>query len=161
MNAMDLLKRFQLADIKMAFIVDEYGDLKGLVTVQDLLEALTGDFYSESEEDAYVVTREDGSYLLDGLLPVIDVKDLLGLAQSFDGSYQTLSGLIMATLDKVPEAADTLELKQWRLEIMDMDGRRIDKVLASRSHPAGTTRRRVARNNADAFVQISEDCSGT
>ncbi len=131
MNAMDLLKRFRLADIKMAFIVDEYGDLKGLLTLQNLLEALTGDFYSESEEDAYIVTREDGSYLLDGLLPVIDVKDLLGLAQSFDGSYQTLSGLIMATMDKVPETADTLELEQWRLEIVDMDGRRIDKVFAS------------------------------
>lgn len=132
LNAMELLQRFRLSDIKMAFIVDEYGDLKGLVTLQDLLEALTGDFYSETEDDAYIVVRDDGSYLLDGLLPVIDVKDLLNLTELPEGSFQTLSGLIMALMDKVPMTGDKFELNQWSFEILDMDGRRIDKVLASR-----------------------------
>lgn len=132
MKATDLLQRFRVSNEQMAFIVDEYGDLKGLVTVHDLLEALIGDFYSQSAEDAYIITREDGSYLLDGLLPVIDVRDLLGLTQTLDSGYHTLSGLIMAVMEKVPEAGDVIVLEQWRLEIVDMDGRRIDKVLASR-----------------------------
>lgn len=139
LNAMDLLQRFRTSHMKMALIVDEYGDLKGLVTVQDLLDALTGDFYSAADGDAYVVPRPDGSYLLDGLLPILDLKDSLGLTQALKGDYQTLSGLMMATMDKAPEVGDTVDLEQWRLEIVDLDGRRIDKVLASPTASPGKT----------------------
>lgn len=131
LNALELLQRFRQSDTRMVFVVDEYGDLKGLVTVRDLMEAMTGDFYTQADDDAYIVQRADGSYLLDGLLPVLDVKDLLGIDDTLGGNYQTLSGLIMALLDKVPVTGEAVELGQWRFEIVDMDGRRIDKVLAT------------------------------
>ncbi len=82
-----------------------------------------------------VVKRADGSYLLDGLLPIIDLKDCLGIAklpEEDSNRYQTLNGLIMLLLGKIPQTADSVELDGWFLEIVDMDGKRIDKVLASR-----------------------------
>lgn len=132
-TALELLNYFQTSGARMAFVVDEYGGLKGLVTLQDLTEALTGEFLSEEDEDAFVIQREDGSLLLDGLLPAIDLKDLLMLASLPDeGKYQTLNGLIMQVMEKVPATGDWIELGAWRLEIVDMDGRRIDKVLATK-----------------------------
>jgi putative hemolysin len=117
----------------MVFVVDEYGDLKGLVTLLDLMEALTGEFTPDSGEDMMVITREDGSLLLDGLLPVIDLKDALHinkLPEEESNRYQTLNGLIMLLLGKMPQTADKVKVGVWSLEIIDMDGKRIDKVLA-------------------------------
>lgn len=132
-TALELLNYFQTSDTRMAFIVDEYGGLKGLVTLQDLTEALTGEFLSEEDEDAFVIQRKDGSLLLDGLLPAIDLKDILALASlPDDGKYQTLNGLIMQVMEKLPATGDWIELGPWRLEIVDMDGRRVDKVLATK-----------------------------
>ncbi len=137
LTGMELLEHIRKNGSQMVFVVDEYGDLKGLVTLQDLMEALTGEFNpgNNETEDLMVVQRADGSYLLDGLLPIIDLKDCLGidkLPEEESNRYQTLNGLIMLLLGKIPETADTLELSGWHLEIVDMDGKRIDKVLASR-----------------------------
>jgi putative hemolysin len=113
-------------------VVDEYGDLKGLVTLQDLLEALTGEFYTEDSTDSYIVIRDDGSYLLDGLLPVMDLKDCLQLDSLPDeGEYETLNGMLMQVMGKVPSTGEKVTVADWLLEIVDMDGLRVDKVLAS------------------------------
>lgn len=131
LTGMELLNYFRSSSTQMAFVVDEYGDLKGLITLQDLLEALTGEFYSEDITDSYVVTRDDGSYLLDGLLPVVDLKDCLQLENLPDeGEYETLNGMIMQIMGKVPSTGDKVTVDNWLMEIVDMDGLRVDKVLA-------------------------------
>ncbi|MFC3116532.1 hemolysin family protein [Cellvibrio fontiphilus] len=134
LTAMELLEFFRSSRSQMVFVVDEYGDMKGIVTLQDLLEALTGEFISENDQDAFIVRREDGSFLLDGMLPVLDIKDCLGIAElPQEGDYQTLNGLIMLLMGRLPATGDKTELQGWQLEIVDMDGRRIDKVLASKT----------------------------
>jgi putative hemolysin len=140
LTGMELLEHFRSSGSQMVFVVDEYGDLKGLVTLQDLMDALTGEFNQadSAEQDLMVVQRDDGSYLLDGLLPVIDLKDCLGISklpEEDSKRYQTLNGLIMMLLGKIPQTADKVELDDWLLEIVDMDGKRIDKVLAKRMEP--------------------------
>ncbi|HWV14991.1 MAG TPA: hemolysin family protein [Cellvibrio sp.] len=131
LTGMELLEIFRSSHSQMVFVVDEYGNLKGLVTLQDLLEALTGELGGSSDEDAYIIRREDGSLLLDGMLSIYDLKDCLGIRELPDeGDYQTLSGLIMLLMGKVPSAGERVMVDKWLLEIMDMDGRRVDKVLA-------------------------------
>jgi putative hemolysin len=131
LTGMELLEFFRTSHSQMVFVVDEYGDLKGIVTLQDLLEALTGEFIAREGEDAYIVRRDDGSYLLDGMLPVVDLKDCLELSELPDeGSYQTLNGLMMLLVGRMPATGDKILFQHWKLEIVDMDGRRIDKVLA-------------------------------
>lgn len=131
LTGMELLDFFRTSHSQMVFVVDEYGDLKGIVTLQDLLEALTGEFTAREGEDAYIIQRDDGSYLLDGMLPIVDLKDCLQLSELPDeGSYQTLTGLMMMLAGRVPATGDKVSLQHWSLEIVDMDGRRIDKVLA-------------------------------
>lgn len=136
LTGMELLNYFRNSSTQMAFVVDEYGDLEGLVTLQDLLEALTGEFYTEDSTDSFIVTRDDGSYLLDGLLPVMDLKDCLQMESLPDeGEYETLNGMIMQVMGKVPSTGDKVTVEGWLLEIVDMDGLRVDKVLASLVKP--------------------------
>ena len=126
LTGMELLEHFRTTARQVVFVVDEYGDLKGMVTLQDLMEALT------------VVQRDDGSYLLDGLLPIIDLKDCLGLdelPEENQRNYQTLNGLLMLLMGKIPQTADKVQIKNWLLEIVDMDGKRVDKVLAIQLTP--------------------------
>jgi putative hemolysin len=131
LTGMELLEFFRSSHSQMVFVVDEYGDLKGIVTLQDLLEALTGDFILGEGEDAYVIRRDDGSLLLDGMLPVMDLKDCLEISDlPEEGDYQTLNGLIMMLMGRMPATGDKVIVQDWQLEIVDMDGRRIDKVLA-------------------------------
>lgn len=133
LSGMELLEHFRTTGSQMVFVVDEYGDLKGLVTLQDMMDALTGEFFQEDVNDQMVIKREDGSLLLDGLIPIFDLKDALGIKQlpnEEDGRYQTLNGFLMYELGKIPQTTDIVEVTGWRLEIMDMDGKRVDKVLA-------------------------------
>ena len=133
LTGMELLEFFRSSHSQMVFVVDEYGDLKGIVTLQDLLEALTGEFILREGEDAYIIRRDDGSLLLDGMLPVMDLKDCLQIDDlPEEGDYQTLNGLIMLLMGRMPATGDKVMVKEWLLEIVDMDGRRIDKVLASK-----------------------------
>jgi putative hemolysin len=131
LTGMELLEFFRSSHSQMVFVVDEYGDLKGIVTLQDLLEALTGEFIMGEGEDAYVIRRDDGSLLLDGMLAVIDLKDCLDIDElPEEGNYETLNGLIMLLMGRMPTTGDKVVVGEWLLEIVDMDGRRIDKVLA-------------------------------
>lgn len=134
LTGMELLEQFRANNRQMVFVIDEYGEVLGLVTLQDLLEAVTGEFQPRDVDDAWAVQRDDGSWLLDGLIPVPELKDRLELRsvpEEDKGRYHTLSGMIMLLLGRVPNTADHTEWEGWRLEVVDMDGKRIDKILAT------------------------------
>jgi len=135
LTGMELLDNFRSSDMHMAFVIDEYGEVQGIVTLQDLIEAITGEFRPRDPETSWAVQREDGSWLLDGHIPIPELKDRLGFAEVPEeerGRYHTLSGMMMLLTGRLPKVADTVTWEGWRLEIVDMDDRRIDKVLASR-----------------------------
>ncbi|MHB1429959.1 MAG: hemolysin family protein [Rhodocyclaceae bacterium] len=135
LTGMDLLDHFRASGTQMVVVVDEYGEVQGIVTLQDVLEAVTGEFKPRSQEDAWAVEREDGSWLLDGLIPIPELKDRLALKavpEEDKGRYHTLSGLVMWLLGRLPQTGDIAEWEQWRFEVVDLDGKRVDKVLASR-----------------------------
>ncbi|MBF0169597.1 MAG: HlyC/CorC family transporter [Nitrospinae bacterium] len=135
MTGLTLLERFRESGMQMVFVVDEYGEILGLVTLQDLLEALAGEFKPRNPEDVRAFQREDGSWLLDGLIPIAELKDRLHLKsvpEEEKGRYHTLSGMIMWLLGRMPRTGDVTEWEGWRLEVMDLDGYRIDKALATR-----------------------------
>ncbi|MEO8938435.1 MAG: hemolysin family protein [Burkholderiaceae bacterium] len=134
MNGTDLLASFRSSSVHSAIVVDEYGDVQGMVTLHDLLEAITGEFHTANRDDSWAVQREDGSWLLDGMLAVPELKDILGLRSVVEeerGRYHTLAGMLMQLLGRVPVETDHVEWERWRFEIVDMDGQRIDKVLAT------------------------------
>ena len=138
-TGMELLDNFRLSDVHMAFVIDEYGEVQGIITLQDLIEAITGEFQPRDPETSWAVQREDGSWLLDGHIPVPELKDRLGLEEVPEeerGRYHTLSGMIMLLTGTLPKVADAVQWEGWKLEIVDMDGRAIDKVLAMRLPPA-------------------------
>lgn len=134
-TGMELLDSFRSSDVQMAFVVDEYGEVQGIVTLQDLIEAITGEFQPRDPETSWAMQREDGGWLLDGHIPVPELKDRLGLAsvpEEDRGRYHTLSGMIMLLTGRMPKLGETVDWEGWRFEIVDMDGRVIDKVLALR-----------------------------
>ena len=135
LTGMKLLEQFRESGVQMVFVVDEYGEILGLITLQDLLEALAGEFRPRDPEDVWAVQRADGSWLLDGLIPIPELKDRLDLKtvpEEDKGRYHTLSGMVMCLVGRVPHTGDVTEWEGWRLEVVDLDGNRIDKVLASR-----------------------------
>jgi putative hemolysin len=147
LTGMDLLGHFRASGTQMVLVVDEYGEVQGLVTLQDVLEAVTGEFKPRNQEDAWAVQRDDGSWLLDGLIPIPELKDRLELKTVPDedkGRYHTLSGLIMWLLGRLPRTGDIATWEDWRLEVVDLDGKRVDKVLASRLTPVADTKPAVA-----------------
>jgi putative hemolysin len=155
LTGMELLETFRSSTSHLALVVDEYGEIQGLVTLQDLLEAITGEFKPPSVEDAWAVQRQDGSWLLDGLIPLPELKDRLGFASAPEeelGRYNTLSGMVMLLLGRVPRTADVTEWQGWRFEIVDMDKHRVDKVLASRlpEQPPGSD----DQDRSDAMVEL-------
>jgi putative hemolysin len=134
LTGMELLEQFRANHMQIAFVVDEYGEIEGLVTLQDLLEAVTGEFTPRNAEDAWALQREDGSWLLDGTIPIPELKDHLELKvvpEEDKGRYHTLSGMIMLLLGRVPSTGDYSDWEGWRFEVVDMDEKRIDKVLAT------------------------------
>ncbi len=136
LTGMELLQNFRSTNAQLVLVIDEYGEVQGMVTLRDVIEAITGEFNPHDVEEAWAMRREDGSWLLDGLIPVPELKDRLELRvvpEEERGRYNTLSGMVMLLLGRVPHTADSVEWEGWRFEIVDMDGKRIDKVLAMRS----------------------------
>jgi putative hemolysin len=134
LTGMELLENFRASAGHMALVVDEYGEIQGLVTSQDLFEAIAGEFKPQKTEDAWAVQRADGSWLLDGLIPIPELKDRLNFGAAPEeelGRYNTLSGMVMLLLGRVPATGDIVHWQGWRFEIVDMDKHRIDKVLAA------------------------------
>jgi len=135
LSGMELLEHFRASSAQLVFVVDEYGEVQGMITVRDVLEAITGEFTTPTDEDSWAVQRADGSWLFDGLIPVPELKDRLALKELPEedrGRYNTLAGMIMLLLGRLPHTADSVEWDHWRFEVVDLDGKRVDKVLASR-----------------------------
>ena len=135
LTGMELLEHFRGSSTQMVFVVDEYGEVQGVISVRDVLEAITGEFTTPTSDDAWAVKRADGSWLIDGLIPVPELKDRLGLRELPDedrGRYNTLAGMTMLLLGRLPRTADVVEWSGWRFEVVDLDGKRVDKVLVSR-----------------------------
>ncbi len=139
--ALDALALLRDAEVPMALVHDEYGHFEGVVTPADALEAIAGVFRSDSEtEDPDAVRREDGSWLLAGSMPVDEMAEVLGIALPESRSYHTVGGLVISELQHLPATGETLDTLGWRFEVVDLDGRRIDKVLAtSLVHRAGSS----------------------
>ncbi|HQV07362.1 MAG TPA: transporter associated domain-containing protein, partial [Chitinophagaceae bacterium] len=131
-----VLEKFKQSQQHSCFIVDEYGTVLGMITLKDILEALVGDIPQSGEEDYELIKREDGTYLVDGQLPFYDflaqfekTEWMLEGEQEFD----TLAGFILHELEKIPKPGELLEWKGFKLEVLDMDGHRIDKILVTLS----------------------------
>ncbi len=134
LTGMELLDNFRSSSTATALVVDEYGQLQGLVTLHDLLEAIAGEMPGGQDGESWAIPREDGSWLLDGLLPVPELKDTLAITAVPDearGHYNSLAGMLMLLLGRVPATGDTATWEGWRFEVIDTDDRRVDKVLAT------------------------------
>jgi putative hemolysin len=142
LSGMELLEQFRAKAGRFVFVVDEYGVVQGLLTPRDLLEAITGELQPGALIDAWATQREDGSWLLDGLIPVGELKVRLGLDDLPDedrGRYNTVAGLLMSVSGHLPEVGERIACGEWLFEVVDLDGKRIDKVLASRLPQAVAT----------------------
>jgi len=136
LSGMELLEHFRASSAQLVFVVDEYGEVQGMITVRDVLEAITGEFTTPTDDNSWAVQRDDGSWLFDGLIPVPELKDRLDLKELPEedrGRYNTLAGMVMLLLlGQLPRTADSVEWEGWRFEVVDLDGKRVDKVLAAR-----------------------------
>ena len=134
LTGMELLENFKHSSTHLVFVIDEYSEVQGIVTLQDVMEAIAGEFKPHRPEDAWAVRRDDGSWLLDGFIPIPELKDRLRLREVPEeekGRYNTLSGMVMLLVGRLPQVADRCEWEGWVFEVMDMDEKRIDKVLAT------------------------------
>ncbi|WP_404294634.1 hemolysin family protein (plasmid) [Microvirga sp. RSM25] len=133
LDALDALEVLRQAEVPMALVHDEYGHFDGVVTPADILDAIAGAFRSdEGEAEPEAVRREDGSWLLAGWMPADEMAEQLGIALPERRNYETVAGLVIGELQHLPNAGEAVETLGWRFEVVDMDGRRIDKVLAQR-----------------------------
>jgi len=139
-TALRALEVFKASGEPLALVVDEFGELEGLVTLHDILTSLVGDIASREEPaNPSVVRRDDGSWLIDGMMPVDAVRDTIGLATlpgEGTGDFHTLGGFIMARIHRIPRVGDKTNLAGYRFEVVDMDGRRVDRVLITPSKKA-------------------------
>jgi putative hemolysin len=135
MPALEVLQRFRDRASNAAMVVDEYGGIQGLISLHDLMEAITGDLAVSQERSGEVVRRDDGSWLLDGALPVHEVRDVLEIDDPLpgeeNGDYETLGGFLMSRLERIPDVGDSTDWSGHRFEVVDMDGRRVDRVLVT------------------------------
>ncbi|MEB3323206.1 MAG: hemolysin family protein, partial [Synechococcaceae cyanobacterium] len=135
-RGLSVIERFRQTGMHTALVTDEFGGIEGLVTLNDLMEAIVGVLPSPEElEDPMVVEREDGTWLLDGLIDLGDFRDLAHcreLTEEESGSFHTLGGFVLHRLGRIPRAGDHFEWDGLRFEVMDMDGKRVDKILVGR-----------------------------
>jgi putative hemolysin len=136
-HALKLLEIFREEQQSLALVVDEYGEIQGMVTVSDLMGAILGRLQAGEHvaDESAVVQREDGSLLVDGTLPVDDLRDLLGggaLPDEDEHDYHTAAGMTIAHFGRIPNAGEYFEWNGWRVEVVDLDGPRVDKLLVQR-----------------------------
>jgi putative hemolysin len=136
MTALDVIEQMRSSRSHIAMIINEYGGLEGLVTISDIVEAILGAVeMSDIEEEPEIVQRGDGSWLVNGMWSVDEFQDQFGLKElpaRDDLDYQTVGGMIMVVLEQVPSVGSHIEVDGYTLEVMDMDGRRVDKVLVQK-----------------------------
>ena len=134
LSGMELLEQFRARSTRILLVVDEYGVVQGLMTPMDMLEAITGELQTGTTQDAWATRREDGSWLIDGLMPVSELKsrlDIKGLPEEDRGRYNTVAGLLQSVSGHLPSTGERIACAGWQFEIVDLDGKRIDKVVAT------------------------------
>jgi putative hemolysin len=131
-DALQVLRAIQSSAVHMALVFDEYGHFEGIITSGDILEAIAGSFREEEGAEPAYVRREDGSYLVSAWMPVDEFADKIGVPVERDAKYETVAGFVLEELEHLPEIGVPVERAPWRFEVVDMDGRRIDKVLVTR-----------------------------
>jgi putative hemolysin len=136
LSPVQLLEEFKRSKIALALVVDEYGEIAGLATLKDVMEAIVGDIPSDETEDdePEAIQREDGSWLLDGTLTIEKFKQLFVVEELPDeasGDFHTIGGFVMLQLGHVPRAADHFQWGKLNFEVVDMDRNRVDKILVS------------------------------
>lgn len=137
-RALDVLKAIRASTVHMALVFDEYGHFEGIITSGDFLEAITGTFEETGSDEPALVRRSDGSWLVSGWMPIDEFTDATGFPASRRGDYKTVAGLVLGLLNRLPEVGETFDDGTFRFEVVDLDGRRIDKVLVSRVEEAQT-----------------------
>jgi len=136
MDALDVVDVLKNSTIHIALVHDEYGHFQGVVTSADILETIVGAFETEEgPAEPAVVRRADGSYLISGTMPADEFSELLGLELPEPRSFSTVAGLVLEHLGHIPGTGEVFELQGWQLEVVDLDGRRVDKILAKRVRP--------------------------
>lgn len=139
-DALDVLETLRKAELPVALVHDEYGSFEGIITPADILEAIAGVFRSDlDEDDVDIVQRADGSWLLPGLMPVDEMAEHLRIRLPPDHSYATLAGFLLSYTQELPRTGEMVEALGWHFEIVDLDGRRIDRVIAKRLEPPEET----------------------
>jgi len=131
-DALSVLRAIRSSTTHMALVFDEYGHFEGIVTSGDILEAITGSFQEEEGDEPAFTIREDGSYLVSAWMPVDEFADKIGVPVGKDAKYETVAGFVLEELAHLPQVGETFERAPWKFEVLDMDGRRIDKVLVTR-----------------------------
>jgi putative hemolysin len=131
-DAISVLAAIRSSVVHMALVFDEYGHFEGIVTPGDILGAIIGDFHEEEGGDTAFTRRDDGSYLVSGWMPVDEFADKIGVPIPKDPPYETVAGYILSELNHLPAVGETFTREPWRFEVMDLDGRRIDKVLVAK-----------------------------
>lgn len=138
LSGMELIEQFRTTSARMVFVVDEYGVVQGLLTPHDLLEAITGELKPDAQTEAWATQLGDGSWALDGLMPVGELKARLDIDELPDedrGRYNTLAGLLMAVSGELPAVGERIDCAHWQFEVSELEGKRIDKVLARSLKP--------------------------
>lgn len=132
MDAPEVIAKLRAAPGQMLLVYDEYGHFEGVVTPMDVLEAITGEFSGLDDDEPKIVEREDGSLLVAGWMPVDEFADRLGMSLSDDHDFSTVAGLVLDLAGQIPQVGDAVGWNGWRIEVVDLDGRRIDKLLVAR-----------------------------
>ena len=133
LTGMELLEQFRKRSERIVMVVDEYGEVQGLMTPRDMLEAITGELRPNAQVDAWATHREDGAWLLDGLMPLAELRTRLEIKQLPDedkGRYNTVAGLLMSVSGHLPTVGERIACEGWEFEVLALEGRRIDKLLA-------------------------------
>jgi putative hemolysin len=131
-DALGVIELLRGSPNHMALVYDEYGSFEGLITTGDILEAITGAFREESADEPDMFERDDGGYLVSGSMPADEFCDRLSIPRDIAGDYETVAGLVLNQINRLPHLGDRFDVAGWRFEVIDLDGRRIDKVLVSR-----------------------------
>ena len=137
-TGMELLEQFRQRSERMVMVVDEYGEVQGLMTPRDMLEAITGELQPNAQVDAWATHHEDGSWLLDGLMPLAELRARLDIKQLPDedkGRYNTVAGLLMSVSGQLPAVGEHIVCEGWDFEVLSLEGRRIDKLQAKQIPP--------------------------
>lgn len=132
MGMLDVLETLRASPAHMVFVYDEYGHFEGLITPMDVLQGIAGEFPEGEDAEEKIVERKDGSLLVAGWTPVDEFAERIGLELDPERDFETVAGLILVHTDRLPEVGESVEIQGWRMEVIDLDGRRIDKILVDR-----------------------------